>query len=132
MYQAVSPARHSTASAPCAGAGSITSGPNVSVIAALRPSRASPAAASTTASTVPSCTRPSRVSTLPRTARTRQVGPHREELGRSPGRAGADRGAPGKSVEGQPVPGAQRVGGIFPAGHRGQRDALGRTRSADP
>ena len=73
-----SPARTSTASAPWPGAGAMTSGPNASVTASSRPSRARPARARTTASRSPvraePPTRPRRVSTLPRMSTTSRSG----------------------------------------------------------
>ena len=66
MADTGSSSRHSTASAPCAGAGSISAGSRISVASCARPRRASPARASTTASSSPPETLRSRVSTLPR------------------------------------------------------------------
>ena len=70
-----SSALHSTASAPCPGAGSIWPGSRISEAASRRPSRARPAAATTTASSSPSLTLRNRVSTLPRMASTSKPRP---------------------------------------------------------
>src|SRR5450759_4330479 len=67
-------ARHSTASAPWPGAGTINVGSSGTVVASRRPIRCRPAAASTTASRSPSVTRRSRVSTLPRRSTTSRSG----------------------------------------------------------
>ncbi len=61
-----SPSRHSTASAPGPGAGSISSSSNTCVTALTQPSLVRPAWPSTTPSSSPSPTLPSRVSALPR------------------------------------------------------------------
>ena len=70
-----SSARHSTASAPWAGAGSMSMGSSAWVTSARRPTRASPARATTTASSCPACTLPTRVSRLPRSATTSRPRP---------------------------------------------------------
>ncbi len=62
--------RVSTASAPCAGAGSIWMGSSVSVINPIRSVRAKPARANTMASSSPDSTMPSRLSMLPRIGTT--------------------------------------------------------------
>ena len=134
-YQAVSrsAARHSTASAPCAGAGSITSGPNVSVIAPVRPSRVSPATASTTASRSPVADHPQPGVDVAADRYHPQV------------RAGAAAvGRPAGVIRCRPVAPVGRVSSVSPSrahsasdgfsrvGHRGQRQTRRPARSAGP
>ena len=95
----VSSSRHSTARAPCPGAGSIWRGSMVSVMSPSRPRRARPARASTTASTAPEATRPIRVSTFPRMSLNSRPSPRaaswatrRASRCRRPRRPGAPRG----------------------------------------
>src|SRR6478736_8004133 len=67
--------RHSTARAPCPGAGSTWMGSITSVASSRRPRRARPARASTTASSAPVETNPIRVSTFPRIGRISMPSP---------------------------------------------------------
>ena len=80
-----SSARTSTASAPWPGAGSIWIGSISSVTSSTRPSRRSPAAARTTASSRPSATVRSRVSTLPRRSVTTSPRPRASSCARRRG-----------------------------------------------
>src|SRR5438128_1329159 len=66
--------RHSITSAPCPGAGKLCSGSSIARIRAARPSRLSPAAASTTAWHSPRSSFASRVSRLPRSGFTCRPG----------------------------------------------------------
>src|SRR6266581_8456290 len=66
--------RHSITSAPCPGAGRLCSGSSIARIRAARPSRLSPAAASTTAWHSPRSSLASRVSRLPRNGCTLSAG----------------------------------------------------------
>ena len=106
-------ARHSTASAPCPGAGSICSGSSTSVASSRRPMRASPARASTTASYSPARTLPIRVSTLPRMSDDLQTEAEGVQLGGPARRAGADRAADRQLAEGEPVAGDDGVARVL-------------------
>ena len=81
--------RHSTASAPCAGAGSISSKPKMEVARFSAPIREEPASATTIASYSPASTFAMRVSTLPRIGRTSRSPRIAEQLRRPPRRCRA-------------------------------------------
>ena len=116
--------RHSTASAPCPGAGSICWGSSDSVTSSSRPRRASPARASRTASQEPLRTNEIRVSTLPRMSMTLQVQAKGRQLGRPPRGAGADHRSGRKLTEGS--------GRREPRERHGDLRERGSRRSADP
>ena len=78
----MSSARVWSASAPCPGAGTITSEPSGAEWGGVTPRRMSPASASTAASTVPSPTFRRRVSTLPRRSSTVTPGNARSSCAR--------------------------------------------------
>ena len=119
----VSDDRHSTASAPCPGAGSICSGSSTSVTSSSRPSRASPARARITASTSPSCTLRSRVSTLPRIATTSRPSPSACSWAARRGEPVPTLEPTGSSPRVRPSRATTASRGSSRSGHRGHHDA---------
>ena len=127
-----SSARHSTASAPCPGAGSICSGSSTSVTSSSRPIRASPARARSTASYSPERTLPIRVSTLPRTPTTSKPRPRACSCATRRGEPVPTRAAGRQLAEGEPVAGHDDVARVLAQGYGGQRDPVGARRSGGP
>ena len=121
---ASSPARNWRTSAPWPAAGVIVSAGIAKVASSSRPSRRSPAAARTIASSSPSASLRRRVSTLPCSSLDPQVGPGGEELGAAAQAGGADPGALGTSSSEAPAP-IQASAGVLARGHRADRQPVG-------
>ena len=94
-----SSARHSIASDPCPGAGSMRGGSSIRRCASAQPSRVSPAAASTIASYSPVVELSQPRVDVAANAGDVQIGPQVEQLRPPPQAAGADAGAGGKLGE---------------------------------
>ena len=109
-----SPARHSTASAPCPGAGSICSGSSTSVDL-VEPAEPGQAGAGEHDGVVarPTRTLPIRVSTLPRIADDLETEAERVQLGGPARRAGADAAAGRQLAEGEAVAGDDDVARVL-------------------
>ena len=87
---------------------------------------AQPGAASTTASSSPAPTLPSRVSDVAADGHAADVLAQQQQLGRAARRPGADRRRPAADRPAWPRPGDQSVARILPDRHRGQHDSVGR------
>ncbi len=116
-----SPARVWTARHPCPGAGTISAIDIGVACSGTTPSRSSPAAASTIASTSPSSSLRSRVSTLPRRSCNQHVGSPAQHLRLTPKARRADPRARGELA----VPRHEHVERARAFGHRGDHEVLG-------
>ena len=124
--RSVSSVRHSIASAPCPGAGSIWSGSSTSVTSSRRPRRARPARARTHGVVLDrSRTLRMRVSTLPRMPTISRPRPSASSWADPARRAGAEAAADGQLAEGEPVAGDDDVARVLAGGYGGERDAVG-------
>ena len=115
----------STASAPCAGAGSITIGSNVSVIVVqpTEPGQPRPRQDDRVDLTVGDLAQP-RVD-VAADADDVEAEPEQPQLGRPPRRSGADRGTGREVAERAPVARHQHVARVLPRWHRDDREPGG-------
>ena len=97
-----------------------------------RPSRRSPARASTTASSWPSATLPQPGVDVAAEAGDDQAEAEGVELGGAARRAGADAGAGRQLAEGEAVAGDERVARVLAGGHGGERECRRRAWWAGP
>ncbi len=119
-WSAAVPARHSTASAPWAGAGSICSGSSSSVASSTRPEPAQPGGGHHHGVQLAGGDLADPGVHVAADRDDLQAEPERVELGPAPRRAGADPGSGGQLAEHLAVAGDQRVARVLPGRHRGQ------------